>query len=95
MFEWTLEFPQGGRNVCCAGSVATTPRKSVGSKEPGRPEASGEEDETKDELVDTEFLDKLGDGEDDSQEESLEIDKGDTEGMRPRPQPRTPTKAEI
>ena len=57
--------------------------------------AGGEEGETKDELVDTEFLDKMGDGEDDSQEESMEIDKGNTEGMRPRPQPRTPTKAEV
>ena len=37
----------------------------------------------------------MGDGEDDSQEQNMEIDKGDTEGMRPRPQPRMPTKAEI
>ena len=37
----------------------------------------------------------MGDGEDDSQEESMEVDKGNVEGMRPRPQPRMPTKAEI
>ena len=65
------------------------------SKEPEQPEVGEEEGETKDERLDTEFFDKMGDGEDDSQEESMEIDKGDVEGMRPRPQPRMPTKAEI
>ena len=65
------------------------------SKEPERTEADEKEDETKDESSDTELLDKMRDGEDDLQEESMKIDKGDTGGTRPRPQPRMPTKAEV
>ena len=52
-------------------------------------------EKAKEEVVDTDFLEQVGDGEADSQEEGVDIDKGDTEGTRPRPQPRMPTKAEV